>query len=157
MSKAKQVSYKGIPAKHRAQVAKVLRTAAFALLPGMPRTPQKVWAALQESWAAKKRVDQNREAEIKKTRAKDIKDRARKALEPALGQLGDVRDMLIGIEDNSMQYLDHTVHARAARLMVEDVGKALEEALRELAMIPKIQFGYFVDDLPEPPPAGAAQ
>jgi hypothetical protein len=55
--KAKQtkISYAGVPARNRAQVKRVIRTGAFGMLDGQPRTPLKVWAALQKSWENKKK------------------------------------------------------------------------------------------------------
>jgi hypothetical protein len=147
MIKTKRNTYKGIPAKNRAQVARVIETGAFAMLPGASRTPQKVWAALQESWVAKKREDQAQEVANKKMRAKRIKTRAAEAFKPALNKLAEAHDLTIWIAAGDSTYLETDTWARFAGLAIAEAGKELEQALCDLGLVEESDAGYFVYDL----------
>lgn len=150
MAKTKRVSYAGIPAKNRAQVAKLLhlQAADVDFTGKAPKTPQEAWAALNEHWAKQREEEQAKKDKAAKDRAERVRELALKALESALRRFSMCRDLAEAIEDSNgyQTYLPHEEMAGFVLLGIQKAGEELEQALCNLGLIPEDNCGLFVGD-----------
>lgn len=148
MAKTKRVSYAGIPAKHRSQVAKLLHLQAAGLdfTGDDPQTPQEAWAALNAHWAKKREEVQAKKDQAAKARAEGVRKCAIEALMPAIEHLWSCRMLALAIEEDcDDSYLDHQEMASFIRIGLDNAGRDLEQRLCNLGLVAEEQCGLFLD------------
>src|SRR5882672_6460421 len=129
MTKTKRVTYKGIPAKARKNIA--LYRKLGARLTGKVLSPQQVLIEVRNDAAKKKMEEAKRATE----RAQERRDKALEDLKLVMERLSCVHDVAGAIEDDRENFLDYRDLAAYARLRLQEVGKTLEQALCDFGLI----------------------
>lgn len=151
MSKRKQASYAGIPAKERARVKRLLNLYAGGLdvlggVPGAPSTPQEVWKSLTDHWERRREEEKKKSLEAEEQRIASVRYDSLQDIKRALDAFSCAVGIAHAIERDNQKHFDYQDLGRFARLCLKEGGQKLEQALCNLGIIPESDCPLFVDD-----------
>ena len=96
-----------------------------------------------------------KKAEESEALAAEVRRCAIKSLKPALDTLAQATDVARAAEDGNVPYLEADTLARCARLLIEEAGEELEQALCDLGLIQEDSYSFFSGDLKSHMPKSA--